>query len=116
MISYIHIIRCCTVYPVPHTDPIKPWTIISQMVPGPFEAPELSAEPGNAGRILRVTVGVATLFFITYYQTMQLQSLITSQTRPSAYDMDTLINDIENNQTKLIMSDPTHALAIEVQT
>jgi hypothetical protein len=37
------------------------------MVPGPFEAPELSAEPGNAGRILRVTVGVATLFFISYY-------------------------------------------------
>jgi hypothetical protein len=35
------------------------------MVPGPFESPELSYEPGNAGRILRVTIGVATLFFVS---------------------------------------------------
>jgi hypothetical protein len=81
------------------------------MMPGLFEAPKLIA-----GRILRVTVGVATLFFITYYQTMQLQSLITSQTRPIAYDMDTLADDIENNRTKLIMRNPVHALSIELQT
>jgi hypothetical protein len=86
------------------------------MVPGSFEASKLSSEPGNAGRILRVTIGVATLFFVTYYQPMQLQSLIRSQTQPIAYDMDALVDDIENKKTKLIMSDPSQALSIEVQT
>jgi hypothetical protein len=47
---------------------------------------------------------------------MQLQSLITSKTRPIAYDMDTLANDIENNQSKLIMADPANVMSMEVQT
>ena len=86
------------------------------MVPGSFEAPELTAEPGNAGRILRVTVGVATLFFVTYYQTMQLRCLIASQTRPIAYGMDSLAVDIENGQSKLIMTSPTSSLTHEMLT
>jgi hypothetical protein len=86
------------------------------MVPGSFEAAELSTEPGRAGRILRVTVGVATLFFTTYYQTMQLQSLITSEQQPIIYNMDTLIDDIENDRTKLVMDDPGHSLSVELES
>jgi hypothetical protein len=54
------------------------WSVIKQMVPGSFMAQELSAEPGITGRILRVTIGVLTLFFVSYYTTMQLRSLLTS--------------------------------------
>jgi hypothetical protein len=86
------------------------------MVPDAFEAPELSAEPGIAGRILRVTVGVATLFFITYYQTMQLRSLITSQMQPNTYDMYTLADDVESGRSKLIMTDATQVLSDELRT
>jgi hypothetical protein len=44
-------------------------------------------EPGTTGRLLRVTVGFAALFFTSYYQTMQLQSLILSQQHPILYDV-----------------------------
>ena len=95
---------------------MQPWSIIGQIMPGQFKTPELSTEPGTAGRVLRVTVGVATLFFVTYYQTMQLQGLITSQSPSIPYDMDELVDDIQSGKSKLIMVDPTNAMAEELRT
>jgi hypothetical protein len=91
------------------------WSIISQLIPGPFETPALSEEPGTSGRVLRVTVGVATLFFTSYYQTMQLRSLFTSSTRPIEYTLSMLADDLETgNVLSLIMQSKNGTLDKEL--
>ncbi len=79
------------------------WPVISQMIPGGFEAHSLSASPGTAGRVLRVTVGVGTLFFVTYYQTMQLQSLLTSSAQAIDYTLDMLTDDLRSGRVSSLL-------------
>lgn len=63
------------------------WSFITQILPGSFETRPLSEEPGTSGRILRVTIGIAALFFTSYYETKQLQSLVASQIELIPYDV-----------------------------
>jgi hypothetical protein len=79
------------------------WSIIVQQVPGSFETPALSKELGTSGRILRVTIGVATLFFTSYYQTMQLSSLLTSSSRPIEYTLHMLADDLQTGHVRNLL-------------
>jgi hypothetical protein len=53
--------------------------------------------------MLRVTVGVATLFFVSYYQTMQLRSLFTSSSRPIQYTLDMLADDLQSGHVHRLL-------------
>jgi hypothetical protein len=65
------------------------------MLPGSFAAPELSAEPGTTGRVLRVTVGLMGLCFTAYYNTTQLRSLlVASQTILPSFTMDGILLEL----------------------
>jgi hypothetical protein len=73
------------------------------MIPSPFEAGPLSVEPGATGRVLRVTIGIATLFLATYYQTMLLTSVLLSQNQPIDYNLGMLADDIDNGRSTLLL-------------
>jgi hypothetical protein len=75
------------------------WSVIVQQLPT-YESPPLSAEPGTSGRILRVTIGVATFFFASYYQTMQLSSLLTSSSSPIEYTLHMLADDLRSGHVR----------------
>ena len=61
---------------VHHRDGTKDiWPFLSQMIPD-WDAPPIREEPGAAGRVLRVTVGLGSFLIVAYYESLLLQYLL----------------------------------------
>jgi hypothetical protein len=86
------------------------------MMPQEFETPPLSEEPGTTGRMVRVVVGITTFFFASYYQTMQLQSLlVASRPERTEYTIDMLTRDVEQGRVRLLFESSRDTIETEMR-